>query len=219
MLRGGRVPWGAPPTDHFRLVWDSLRGGVHLAAGIEGVGKVGKTNKKCSKIAWRLYRSDANFLLDTAQTIWLARDARKQRLLIRFRAVGFKGGEIVSRVGVLGQYKDFSTDATGIAEATTAIVKASVTDGMDKPAGIKEHLHARSASQTNAQCALDRAEAILDKVEALTVDAAAAEVLAGDIMRGRSNMENDVVTCPNLKIVVRDKTHASRRYHAKAKKM
>jgi len=97
------VPWGAPPTDHFRLVWDRLRAGAHLAAGIEGVGKY----KKCNKIAWCLYetlrRSDANFLLDTAQTIWLARDARKQRLLIRFRAVGFKGGEIVSRVGVLGQ--------------------------------------------------------------------------------------------------------------------
>ena len=205
------MPWGAPPTDHFRLVWDRLRAGAHLAAGIEGVGKY----KKCNKIAWCLYetlrRSDANFLLDTAQTIWLARDARKQRLLIRFRAVGFKGGEIVSRVGVLGQYKDFSTDATGIAEATTAIVKASVTDGMDKPAGIKELPHARSASQTNAHCALDRAKTILDKVEALTVDAAADEVLAGDIMRGRSNMENDVVTCPNLKIVVRDKTHASRR--------
>jgi len=81
----------------------SLRAGVHLAAGIEGVGKY----KKCNQVAWCLYatlrRSAANFLLDTAQTIWLARDVRKQRLLIRFRAVGFKGGEIVSRVGVLGQ--------------------------------------------------------------------------------------------------------------------
>jgi hypothetical protein len=215
MLSGNQVPWGAPPTDHFRLVWDSLRNGVHLAAGIEGIGKY----RKCNKIAWCLYetlrRADADFLLHTAQTIWLARDARKQRLLIRFRAVGFKGGEIVSRVGVLGQYKDFNTDATGIADATTAIVKASVTDGMDKPAGIKDCAPARSASGTTAQCALAeseiRATAVLTKVEALTVDAAADEVLAGEIMRGRCNMENDTIACPNLKIVVRDKTHASRR--------
>jgi hypothetical protein len=208
------VVWGAPPLEHFRLVWNSLRNGSHMASGIEGVGSY----SKCCKVAWCLYETlreaDADFLVKTAQTIWLARDARKQRHLTRFRAVGFKGGEIVSRVGILGQFKDFATDVAGIADATVAIVKAAVTKGLDKPQGIKED--ARCALNGNAHGASDpdaegHAKIVLQKIEALTVDAAADEVLAGELMRGRCNLQEDNIVCPNLKIVVRDKTHASHR--------
>lgn len=55
------------------------------------------------------------------------------------------------------------------------------------------------------------ASIVLDKVEALTVDAAADETLAGDLMRGRCCIEDEQCMCPNLRLVVRDKTHASRR--------
>lgn len=204
--------WGAPPLEHFRLVWDNLRDGGHTHNGIVGVG----SHSRVAKISWCIYetlrKSDAEFLLNTAQTIWLARDARKQRLLLRFRAVGFKNGELVSRVGVLGQFKDYETDAAGIADATEAIVQAAMANGKDLPAGLRGNAlrasaNARGASPDEA----NDANTILQKVEALTVDAAADELLAGELMRGRCNLGQDRVMCPNLKLVVRDKTHASRR--------
>ena len=186
----------------------------HARGGIEGVGGANRVKKG----AWCLYEvlreADAAFLLHTAQTIWLARDARKQRLLIRFRAVGFKNGELVSRVGVLGQAKEYGTDAAGIVDATLDIVKAAVTKGQDRPAGLGNALGA-SVHNANAHGASDSSEAdaatVLQKVEALTVDAAADEVLAGELMRGRCDIGHEQGMCPNLKLVVRDKTHASRR--------
>ena len=55
----------------------------------------------------------------------------------------------------------------------------------------------------------DAAEKILAKVEVLTVDSAANELLAGQLMR-RSDVETERIT-PNLKLIIRDVTHASRR--------
>ena len=199
--------------EHFRLVWDNLRKGGHARSGIAGVGG----DRRIKKIAWCLYESlretDAEFLLNTAQTVWLARDARKQRLLVRFRAVGFKNGELVSRVGVLGQQKDCAMDAAGIAAATIAIVQAAVAKGKDRPAGLQENArcasdHARGASDSSAEA---DAAAVLQKIEALTVDSAADELLAGELMRGRCDLAPESIACPSLKLVVRDKTHASRR--------
>ena len=69
--------------------------------------------------------ADVNFLLQEASTVWLARDGRRQRLRIRFRAVDFVAGEIVSRVGVLGHWKDRDTAAPGILDAAKTIVRAA----------------------------------------------------------------------------------------------
>ena len=220
-MTGSVAVWGAPPIDHFRTVWDNLSAGHHARAGIDGVGN----ETRVQKLAWCLYETlreaDADFLLHTAHTIWLARDGRRQRLLIRFRAVGFKGGQLVSRVGVLGHHKQHGTDAVGIVDATKSIVEAALQKGRGLPPGLQD---ARRALHPDARRALPDARralpetdasavsAVLDKVEALTVDAAADETLAGEMMRGRCCLEDERATmCPNLRLVVRDKTHASRR--------
>ena len=120
----------------------------------------------------------------------------------------------MSRVGVLGQYKEFVTDAAGIAAATEAIVQTAVAIGEDTPRGLHRTAPRSSAHTLRASCLNDaNAKAILEKVEALTVDAAADELLAGEIMRGRDGNVfcGQDIACPNLKLVVRDKTHASRR--------
>jgi len=95
------VALGAPPSEQFLEVWDNVSEGNR--GGTDLIG----SSMRVNKIAWSLYEAlreaDAIFLLQRAQTVWLARDARRQGLLIRFRAVGFKNGEVVSRVGVLGQ--------------------------------------------------------------------------------------------------------------------
>ena len=203
---------GAPPSEQLHDVWDNVCKGNRR--GNELIG----SRMRFNKIAWFPYEAlreaDAKFLLQTAQTMWLARDARRQRLLIRFRAVGFKNGEIVSRVGVLGQYKEFVTDAAGIAAATEAIVQTAVAIGQDTPRGLHGTAPRASAHALSASCLNDaNAKAILDKGEALTVDAAADELLAGEIMRGRDGNVfcGQDIASPKLKLVVRDKTHASRR--------
>jgi len=196
------------------MAWNYIVKGGHARAGLDGVGK----QRQMQKLLWCVYeslrKSDADFLVNTAQTIWLARDARRQRLLIRFRAVGFQKGEIVSRIGVLGQLKDHATDAKGIMDATIEIVRAAVSEGHGRPI-VFMHGSAQSASQENAQAASEKVQAqadiILNKIEAITVDSASDELLAGEMMRGRCNIAEEQVICPNMKLVVRDKTHASRR--------
>lgn len=186
--------------------------GQHAHSGIDGVG----SERTIHKLSWCVYEAlreaDAKFLVHKAHTVWLARDARRQRLLVRFRAVGFHGGELVSRVGVLGHWKDFDPAATGIVEATKAIVMAAVATGQDKPPGLH---NARRACKTDAHRAssssAEAAAIVLNKIEALTVDAANDETLAGELMRGRCCLGEEQSLCPNLRLVVRDKTHASRR--------
>ena len=72
---------------------------------------------------------EATLLTRSASCIWLARDARKHRLLIRFRAVGFQDGAVVTRHGVLGQAKQFGSNAIDILEATKAITHRATTPG------------------------------------------------------------------------------------------
>ena len=52
---------------------------------------------------------------------------------------------------------------------------------------------------------------LLGKVEALTVDSASDELLAGQLLTG--GPRRDAAIAPNLKLVIRDVTHASRRPH------
>lgn len=52
---------------------------------------------------------------------------------------------------------------------------------------------------------------LLGKVEALTVDSASDELLAGELMRGNSTDKKANSMTPNLKLVIRDVTHAARR--------
>ena len=55
---------------------------------------------------------------------------------------------------------------------------------------------------------------ILAKVEAVTIDSASEELLSGELMRGNSLIPREASMCPNLKLVVRDATHSSRRIDA-----
>lgn len=54
---------------------------------------------------------------------------------------------------------------------------------------------------------------LLGKVESLTVDSASDELLAGQLLTGGPRPE-DAAIAPNLKLVIRDVTHASRRPHS-----
>lgn len=80
--------WGVPPVAQFKMAWDGLASGSH--GSIDGVGDRRRVHKLGVCIYEAMRSADARFMLKVAQTIWLARDARRQRLLIRFRAVGLR---------------------------------------------------------------------------------------------------------------------------------
>ena len=71
--------------------------------------------------------------LKSAHVIWLGRDERHGRLLVRFRAVGLRNGAIDILTGVLGQAKEFGTGAVALNEATKAIMRRVVAKGANAP--------------------------------------------------------------------------------------
>lgn len=111
------------------MAWCALREGRRPRKGIDDVG----SDKRIGKLSWCIHEAlreaDAKFLTRSASCIWLARDARKHRLLVRFRAVGFQNGAVVTRHGVLGQAKQFGSNALDILEATKNIVQRATMVG------------------------------------------------------------------------------------------
>ena len=67
-------------------------------------------------------------------------------------------------------------------------------------------MKARAGNKAEAE----KLELLLGKVESLTVDSASDELLAGQLLAGGTRPE-DTAIAPNLKLVIRDVTHASRR--------
>jgi hypothetical protein len=193
----------APPTGEFETVWDQVAAGRRCRRGIDKVG----SEKRVTKLSWCVYEAlreaDAAFL-DASDVVWLARDARQSRLLIRFKAARFCKGEIVVRQGVLGQAKNGGTTAAEILAATKAVITRACTKTHAPRHGNIDH-----ETVVAEQCA----GRLCQKIEALTVDSAADEVLAGELMRGQCQLLDcaQAALTPNLRLVLRDVTHASRR--------
>ncbi|MCP4239061.1 MAG: hypothetical protein GY772_00695 [bacterium] len=193
--------------------------------GLQDVGK----RERLVKIQWciseALKQRTAKFLMERATAIALIRDERRGRLLIRYRAVA-ENGELVS--GTLGQSKEFGTGALSITKATHAIVRRALTEAVEPPRGCKGVPLATDLER--------RVKSVLAKMEArvsivhlylftllchcrfggrclqvLTVDSANDEVLSGEIMAAGNAAEKYRAIAPNLRIIVRDVTHASRR--------
>jgi hypothetical protein len=119
-------PLGAPPIEEFQTVWTQIAAGQRCRRGIAAIGSEKRVVKLSGCLYEALRETDARFLLQS-QVIWLARDARQGRLLIRFKAAHFVKGEIVIRQGVLGQAKNGGTSAQDILEATKGIIIRACT--------------------------------------------------------------------------------------------
>lgn len=138
--------------------------------------------------------------LQNAACIALQQDARGSRLMVRFAAV--VAGSFERVVGVLGQAKGFGSTHVEIARATeknmqrfcTPFYGAPLTPGKACPATFNQDLwtHLRNS------------------VEMLGSDAAADEQLALRLLRTSSASANKPLF-PNLRLILRDRTHAARR--------
>ncbi len=187
----------APSIEELSSVWET--------AG----GKQAKIKRNRSdKIMWcisEVLKARTRRFLENADCIGLIRDERKGRLLIRYRAV--KGLDL--QCGVLGQAKDFGTGHENIGEATVNILKQALTPQTGAP---KSAVCSQKKVDLSRRLA-ERTAGVLEKVEMLCVDSASDELLSGQVMRyGSENLADyNNGVAPNLKLVIRDATHAARR--------
>ena len=171
--------------DHFLL-----HGGA-AGSGVPDVGKGTKVRNIVRCLAEASKRCDQQFF-KTVKSVALARDARKGRLVVRFTAVD---SQLQVRSGMLGLAIGYGSRAEDIFTATNSIVSDFATKykGMRPAASIP-----------------GMATAIRRRVHIITVDSAADEVLAAEMGR-KPVLDLMAPVMPNLRIVLRDKAHASRR--------
>lgn len=194
----------APPVDDFKEVLECLRSGgastrQSTCTGQDKLWTV--TSSRRVGIRWSLKEAlidqDREFLKG-ASTISLQRDERAQRLLVRYTAA--RGLEV--RQGILGMVKDFGGSAENIVAATRDVFLNFATCRAHPPA------HATCTPITDHQLLNN----VRHAAEVLVVDAAADELLAGEVGRGRrASVSGLEVLTPNLRFIARDKAHACRR--------
>ncbi len=192
-LKRGDVDPTAPDVSQFRLVLDHvlMHHGKCSNAHMVKVGGRGKVKRMLLCLAEGCKRQDQRFFKDV-QSVALARDARKSRLAIRFVAVNSK---LQTRSGLLGLAPDFGTGSAAITRATANLLREFSTKYVGTAsANLISGLHT----------------AVRNNVHMITVDAATDEVLSAEMMR-KPLLGMMSTTTPNLRIVLRDKAHATRR--------
>ena len=177
----------APSPDQFKDCLEKMKKGVAL----EG--------RKLTMMVYCLaeaMKSIDQRHLSRAAEIALFRDERKGRILLRFRAVT-NNLEIWS--GMLGQERDAGTGGLNLTKATESILKRACGrwfgSGSDKQ---KPFVKWQLFNQ------------VRQKITTITVDSAQDELVSGEIMRTALTPQQQVL-CPNLRCVIRDKAHSSRR--------
>ena len=173
---------GAPPYDEFATVW---KGGLDNTHNTEMACRA-----KCDRMRECLFEAICNArreFLSQAETIMILRDESKGYLLIRAMACDNKFNHMVFPLGL--RYCS-GGDAVNIREATSQIIDDFCRPLLALPGG--------KALKPDAL-----ADRIKSKLEGVCVDSASNELKASRFM------VEDVA--PNLKVIVRDHAHASRR--------
>eukprot|EP00435_Cladocopium_sp_Y103_P022118 s3625_g5.t1 len=139
---------------------------------------------------------DQKFLAKAAE-IALFRDERKGRILLRFRAVT---EDLDMWCGMLGQERDAGTGGLNLTAATEKIIRRAC--GRWFGAGSEKQ-------QAFVKLALFKK--VCSSITTITVDSALDELLSGEMMRTSVLTPDNKLLCPNLRSVIRDKAHSSRR--------
>ena len=194
----------APPAAFFKKVWEGARKTASLKDASEDAGRF-KNKKIIGLLAHAMKAKDREFL-QKATVVSLVRDASHNRLAIRF--VATDPNVLVLRKGILGMKRDFGSSSSDITTATMTIMEWLFTDA-------RGHLE---------EDALDK---FRHRVLHLAVDAASDEITASrQMVQGLSfgmNVRESFGTTeridkvmrgltPNLLVVSRDKSHATRRF-------
>ena len=199
----------APPEEAFLDVLTAFRNNrSHGDQGVHGAGK----RWKITKMKWCLAEAQRDIsreYLRKAESITLHQDAQKGRLALRVQTCGADLAPASCFLGTANVVKDYTNNSEGIAQATLTVIKDHST-----PRSCPPHVHG------------NRPEPVLDvglmthicnHVEVFNSDAAADEQLAGRMLRGSSQRQQqdcggqDDGIFPNCIVVSKDKPHGARR--------
>ena len=173
---------GAPAPEDFIRVWEA-----GVPKDLEKIGSRKKVDKLLDCIFEALERRHRAFAA-SADTITLFRDASQGLLVIRALLCDRK---LNQHHVLLGLNRDQGSDAFDITEATEKIIQE-----FSKP-------HNKLCSDAERE-ASQLAMHIRSKIEAVCVDSASNETKSALLMRSSG-------LTPNLKVIIRDRAHASRR--------
>ena len=200
------APAATPSVEQFKRVYDHAT--KHpIGEGISAVGG----QKKVRKMLWclseasrhqkrQLWKVGGKEKLLCSSTVF--QDVRQGLLSVRFTAANSRADRILGHMGTANVAKDFSLDAVGLMKGLDAIVKQFCTPNLSPPHLDKHHVPAIDA---------DLYETVMMSIETFCSDAASDEVRAGHMLAGQSTTDLYLPRFPSLKIICRDKPHATRR--------
>ena len=194
----------APPLDDFKAMLHKLQRG-HSSRDL---AEHQKCSDKIRLMVWCLEQAlleEDRQVLAKSESICLMRDARKQRLLVRFGACSKETLEC--RSGVLGQSRNMGETAGNILRATRQIMVDFCASNFSPP---------RWYAGPGEDFDQELYDWITSHVEIVVSDAAAHELLATSASAGDRDprIEKDSSTTPLfpcLKMIGRDAAHAYRK--------
>ncbi|CAK0889058.1 unnamed protein product [Prorocentrum cordatum] len=200
----GHIPENASPSsEQFQALLKWMRDGGAISKGVPAVG----TYRKCKKMIFCLAEGNKRMhraWLKEAVSVNILRDERHSRLLVRFRCADAMANH---HIGVMGQPKVTKGTSTNISSATDELFKQFATKNFGAP-----YIDPKDA---NIQYDEDLYNHMRISVHALTVDAASNEVASAENMMSNQSVISQRIGqeafAPNLKFIIRDKAHASRR--------
>ena len=199
-------PHATPSSEQFRKVLEHAK--KHpLGDGLSTVGG----QKKCRKMLWCLAESSRNM----KRELWSSKkgqnllcsttifqDVRQGILSVRCTAANSRGERWLGHVGTIDVAKQFSLDAIGLMEGLDSIVQGFCTPCLSPPHLERQHLPCMDLALYGA---------IKSSIEVFVSDAASDEVRAGHMLADQSTTELYLPRFEQLKVVTRDKPHATRR--------
>ena len=191
---------GAPPAEAFIKLWDKVVTGS-CSDGVAGVG----SHSKCERMAKVL--GEAMLDIERAKlrgctVIGLQRDEADGRMWFRYRAVT---PDLALIQGVMGHVRKEFKGAKGVLMATDKVFENFCTPG-------------RVMNKDGAKMDRRLYSHVRRRLEMVNVDSDGKELLAASMMREQTFPDNHGVEelvgkplAPNMRLTLRDKTHASRR--------
>ena len=181
---------GAPSEEEFQNLLNNIRDGKATCGSR-------KESKMTFCVAESMKSVDQKFIRK-AQAIALYRDERNGRIAVRFKAVA---RDLTVHSGTLGQEREAGTGARNITVATYRIMKRACSRFCLPPA----------PSKSPAVLKKQLLQHLRTTVTSVTVDSAADEVLSAELMRSSVLNASQKELTPNLRFVLRDRAHSSRR--------
>jgi hypothetical protein len=205
LKRLGREPLssvGAPALKDFQQVLAHRRASESFRADSAVAGC-----KKASRLSWCLaeaLRDEERQFMAKACTIAVLQDMRKDVLCIKYAAAN---ANLEVRRGILGCASRFGTTAADIKDATLKVVRDFCTPRLHPPAG------ARRLQAPDLSSSVDNLQShVLSAIELCVADGAADEQKA---LRDLAGHAGNAAAFPNVKMVLRDNTHAATRLTSK----